>query len=576
MGEVWLASAEGPHGFRKKVVLKIVRQDLAERRDLVDMLIREAAIAARLNHPNIVTVFDLDQVDGTYFFAMEHVPGHTMADVVRRVQKRGGALAPWFLLGVIASCCDGLQYAHDLADEHGRPLGLVHRDISLGNLMVSTTGNVTILDFGIAVSSAAELETESGMLKGKFQYMPPETIRGELIDRRCDIYGLGVVMYIAITGRVPYPDLAEYDLLRTIVSRPPPPISAVQRGVPRTIERIVETAMAHDRDDRYPDATALAAAVRDQLRGRGVPTADELARYVNELFAGDGPVGDTGASLQLLTIPSGPPPPPPPSSAPGSSAPPSAIAAALAADFAPELGPELAAALAADLAADPIARSNNMDDHAEVEEVSIDVDDLIGEDPSDDLAIPEASDLSAPHPASPAALPTSRRISAASPRLARVDAVDGRASDHGAHDDIEAALAGVVEPDDAVPFIRTDDAPSAKTTPMRASLPEPAVPAEPGAVHGVEGSSAGASRAGATELPSRLKTAGEPVVGKWGPVGLLPPIGAGASDATDVFTTTRRRPATRADDSIFDGWTRSVHRPDTEDPDKPPRWPWSR
>src|SRR5262249_17439259 len=106
MGEVWLASAEGPHGFRKKVVLKTVRPELGERRDLVDMLIREAGIAARLTHPNIVQVFDLDCVDGTYFFAMEHVPGHTMADIVRRVQRRQGALPPWFLLAVISSCCD--------------------------------------------------------------------------------------------------------------------------------------------------------------------------------------------------------------------------------------------------------------------------------------------------------------------------------------------------------------------------------------------------------------------------------------------------------------------------------------
>ncbi len=301
MGEVWLASAEGPHGFRKRVVLKIVRQDLAERRDLVDMLIREAAIAARLNHPNLVQVFDLDQVDGTYFFAMEHVAGYTMAEIVRRAQARSASLPPWFLLAVIASCCDGLQYAHEVADEHGQPLGLVHRDISLGNIMVGVTGNVTILDFGIAVSSAAGLETESGMLKGKFQYMPPETIRGDAIDRRCDIYGLGVVMYIALTQRVPYPDLADYELLRAIVSRRPTPVGQL-RGLAPPIARIVETAMAHDRDERYPDCAAFGAAVREQLRDRGVPSNDEIARFVADLFAPEEPGYDELSSEVSIDV----------------------------------------------------------------------------------------------------------------------------------------------------------------------------------------------------------------------------------------------------------------------------------
>jgi serine/threonine protein kinase len=470
MGEVWLASAEGPHGFRKKVVLKTVRPDLAERRDLVDMLIREAAIAARLNHPNIVQVFDLDCVDGTYFFAMEHVPGYTMADIVKRVHKRGGALPPWFLLGVISACCDGLQYAHELLDERGGPLGLVHRDISLGNIMVAATGNVTILDFGIAVSSAAELETESGMLKGKFQYMPPETIRGETIDRRCDIYGLGVVMYIATTGRVPYPDLAEYELLRAIVARPPPPISAICNGVPATVERIVEVAMAHDRADRYPDAVAMAAEVRDQLRGRGMPTADELARYVVELFGSDVPLEATGAALQLLTVPSGPP-------------------------------------------AEARGHGHHGDDG--MEEFSISVDDLV--DDSDDLAIPEASD--------------------------------------------------------AIPELRSDDAPSAKTTPVDAG--RPARPRRP--------DRAGLAQA-TTPPPVRPPTStgtanvtspdGKP----WGPIGLLPPISRTPPRSADPFATGPRSRPPVADDghSVFDGWTRSVRRPDTEDPEKPPKWPWSR
>jgi serine/threonine protein kinase len=432
MGEVWLASAEGPHGFRKKVVLKIVRPDLAERRDLVDMLIREAAIAAKLNHPNLVQVFDLDEVDGTYFFAMEHVLGATLAEVMRAAQVRGVALEPWFVLAVVAACCDGLHYAHELADEHGRALGLVHRDISLGNIMVGATGNVTILDFGIAVASAAGLETESGMLKGKFQYMPPESVRGEPIDRRCDVYGLGAVMYVTLTGRVPYPDLADYALLRTIAARPPTAISAVRADLPGSVARLVEAAMAHDRRDRFPDAAALGAAARDLLRERGAPSNEDVARYVAHLCAPD----------------------------------------------------------------DPDAVDVSIDAPAERHEISIDVDDLVDqlllEAHSDDLAIPEA---------------------------------------------------------------RPDDSPSARTTPVTARATEP-----PPTREGTP----------ATRLSATALLHGPPAPARI-PASLDP-------DRGDVFTgTTRpRAPHETEGNSIFDGWTRTVRRADTEDPAEPPRWPWSR
>src|SRR5262245_19139494 len=152
MGEVWLTTVDGPGGFRKQVVVKTVRPDLAERSDLVEMLIREAALAARLSHPNLVQVFDLDCVTGTYFFAMEYVPGRSLTHVLRHAALAppprlaagstrtpavtlGGTVAPWFLASVVASACDGLHHAHTLVGDDGKPLGLIRRDVSPGNIM---------------------------------------------------------------------------------------------------------------------------------------------------------------------------------------------------------------------------------------------------------------------------------------------------------------------------------------------------------------------------------------------------------------------------------------------------------
>jgi eukaryotic-like serine/threonine-protein kinase len=322
MGEVWRASVDGPGGFRKQVVLKTVRADLAARRSLVDMLIREAALAARLSHPNIVTVFDLDCVDGVYFFAMEYVPGHTLAELLRQAEERGSALPPWFVASVLASCCDGLQYAHDLADERGTALGLVHRDISLNNVMVAATGNVTLLDFGIATASVTGIGTREGrdLLMGKFQYMPPEVVRGLPSDRRCDIYGLGVVALIATSGAMPYRARDDADLLQQIVAGPPRDLARRCGRLPLELARAILRAMDHDPERRYPEAALLGADLREFLHRTGspAPTADDLARYVIDLFTPEtAPIElasgtDSGPSIRIDVDESAILPPPPP------------------------------------------------------------------------------------------------------------------------------------------------------------------------------------------------------------------------------------------------------------------------
>jgi serine/threonine protein kinase len=208
--------------------------------------------------------------------------------LLRQAEERGGALPPWFVATVIAACCDGLQYAHDLADECGAHLGLVHRDISLNNVMVAGTGNVTLLDFGIATATATGIGTREGrdLLMGKFQYMPPEVVRGLPSDRRCDIYGLGVVTLIALTGSLPYRARDDADLLQQIAAGPPGDLVRRCARLPPDLARIVLRAMDHDPDRRYAEASLLAADLRDHLHRSGLPppAADDVTRYVVDLF----------------------------------------------------------------------------------------------------------------------------------------------------------------------------------------------------------------------------------------------------------------------------------------------------
>jgi len=287
MGEVWLATYDGPGGFHRQVVLKTVRPDLAERADLVDTLLREAALAARLSHPNLVQIFDLDCVDGTYFFAMEYVAGRTLTAVLQQAAAISATVAPWFLASVVASTCDGLHHAHELVDERGQPLHLVHGDVTPSNIMVATSGHVVLLDLGIGAAGIGA-EADPGVLDDRLQSMAPERIQGAACDVRCDVYALGVILYRGLTGCAPYTATDEYDLIQQIAAGPPPPPSDRRPLLPAALERICRTAMAHDPAQRHADAAALSADLRDWLRARGEqPTSGDLARYVARLFRED-------------------------------------------------------------------------------------------------------------------------------------------------------------------------------------------------------------------------------------------------------------------------------------------------
>lgn len=280
MAEVWLATSTGAGGFVKDIVVKRILPHLATDPAFVSMFLNEAKLAARLNHPNIVQIFELGD-DRGFFMVMEYVQGLALRGVLREHQLRG--THPTFPIAarVIADAATGLHYAHDLKDEHGKVIGLIHRDVSPDNLLLSFAGQVKVADFGIARASATASHTQEGQLRGKIPYMAPERLAGQPIDRRSDIYALGVVMYEMLTGLRPFGTLSGSELIAQALFSEPPAAASRRPDIPERLGAIVTRAIASNPDERYPTAAALAADLEDYLKRDGCSPA-EVGAWVRE------------------------------------------------------------------------------------------------------------------------------------------------------------------------------------------------------------------------------------------------------------------------------------------------------
>ena len=286
MAEIWLARQRGIAGFSRFLVLKKILPHLAEQETFLRMFHDEARTSALLAHPNIVQIHALGQAEGTSFIAMEYIAGENLAQVAWRGLKRGSPFPVEHAARVVADACKALHYAHTLAADDGRPLGIVHRDISPQNILVTYDGEVKVVDFGIAKAASQTVHTQTGMLKGKYSYMSPEQCTGDPVDHRSDIFSLGILLYELVTGKRLFKHDSELMILDMITQRPVVPPSEVRSGVDPALEAVVLRALEKAPGDRFQSARQMQIAL-EQVLGR-LPTLDqraEIAAWMQGMFA---------------------------------------------------------------------------------------------------------------------------------------------------------------------------------------------------------------------------------------------------------------------------------------------------
>ena len=257
MAEVWRARTRGAGGFERVVAIKRLHRHLCDDQDLTAMLVEEARLVVQLQHINIAQTFDLGIVDGQYFMVMEYIDGLDMHGVLGRSAELGRGLPTPIILYAMIEMLSGLDYAHDRVGKDGQPLGVVHRDISPQNVMFSYAGEIKLIDFGIAKMRDQVLETQAGIIKGKFFYMSPEQAHGQRLDRRSDIFSVGMVLYELLTGRPAYEEMPDVELLRAVRAGRFKPPSAWRPEIDPELERVVLKALHKDRNQRYQSASEL-------------------------------------------------------------------------------------------------------------------------------------------------------------------------------------------------------------------------------------------------------------------------------------------------------------------------------
>jgi serine/threonine protein kinase len=258
MAEVFLGVHKGVESFIKVVVIKRVLPHLSNNPEFIRMFCDEARLAARIEHPNIVRIYEFGEVDGQYYTAMEYLPGEDLFKALNNLSVSRQLMPLHIAVGIGVQLCNGLHFAHQFTDTAGKPLNLVHRDINPANIVITYGGEVKIIDFGVAKTNA-NVQTINGVIKGKVAYMPPEQVLGREVDQRADIFSAGVVLWEVLTGRPLFLRSNEAATLYAIMNAPIVPPSKLRADVPPELDKIVLRALARSPGDRYDTAEEMAA-----------------------------------------------------------------------------------------------------------------------------------------------------------------------------------------------------------------------------------------------------------------------------------------------------------------------------
>ncbi|MCK6546045.1 protein kinase, partial [Myxococcota bacterium] len=304
MAEIFLATSEGIAGFERRLVIKRILPTFSGDDQFVRMFIEEAKLCEDLKHPNIVEVYDLGEIDTQYFIAMEYVDGRDLLKTLAMCGKKRIGFPTDIALYIVMEVLNGLSYAHNLTRPDGKPLGIIHRDVSPSNVLLSFSGEVKIADFGIAKASTRE-KTETGILKGKFGYMAPEQVTGAPIDHRADIFAIGIVLYELLTGHRLFAgknDLAVLERVRDALIDPPP--RHYRPDLSNELEGIVLRALSRDPRARFQQASDLRDALHDYTyRSRAVVGPAQLSRFMQDLFLADAEELDRRRRMSLPMVP---------------------------------------------------------------------------------------------------------------------------------------------------------------------------------------------------------------------------------------------------------------------------------
>ncbi len=286
MATLFLSRIRGPQNFEKLIAIKKIHDHLSKEEEFVDMFLDEARISAMIHHPNVVQIFDLGSIDGAYFIAMEYVHGQDFAQLLRAVIRTKNETYGWaYAARLVADAAAGLHAAHELTDAEGKPLGLVHRDVSPQNILVGYDGHVKVVDFGIAYAAEKISQTGVGTLKGKASYMSPEQSRGQRVDRRSDVFALGILLFESVCMKRLFREESEAATLLRVGAADVPRPRSIRPDLPAELERIILKALAKTPDERFDSAADLQQALEQLLVSKGtVVGPTQVAQLMKELF----------------------------------------------------------------------------------------------------------------------------------------------------------------------------------------------------------------------------------------------------------------------------------------------------